>query len=546
MANVIDQFANFASSAITGGAGGVGAVLNTSDTVLLLNTGDGAKFPVNGPFRLLIGSPAPTAPHEIVIATSRSVDTLFLTRGQEGFTTSVAWPVGTTVQEGATAATFQNIWNQISQLTFNVKLYGAKGDGVTDDTAAIQAAINAAVAAGGGVVFFPLGTYVLSSALSVTGDNIILKGAGWGSVLQPTTNANTDIIATGIPGTVGASGYIRYYLGVEQLKLDGSKMSGTTLGQGNGIHWYGARYSYIDRVFFYHIPNWAALLEGDNTTPGFNFGYDNVISRCKFDLCAANVMFDGCEGNDLVNCRLDYALATTSASQGAFGARGTYANHVYLNSGYNYVAGNVIGKGGSYTTPAVYATNSGPCRIIGNRFDQVRNQAVVLNAGNHEFAFNAVGSPGSAGTGVPGVQLGSSNNRVVGNSFDVTAGAISATYAIQELGGPFYNNVIADNNCLPGTQGVIKISASSTTKIHDNANYNPVGTLTAPAIPVSGTAYTNTSGVTCQVFIFGGTIQSTLIANTSTGFTTGAFSLPVGQTITINYSAAPTWVWSGF
>jgi hypothetical protein len=41
-------------------------------------------------------------------------------------------------------------------------LYGATGDGSTDDTAAIQAALDAANAAGGGVVSFPFGTYVVS------------------------------------------------------------------------------------------------------------------------------------------------------------------------------------------------------------------------------------------------------------------------------------------------------------------------------------------------------------------------------------------------
>lgn len=46
---------------------------------------------------------------------------------------------------------------------FNVKNYGAKGDGVTDDTYAIQAAINAAVAAGG-VVLIPHGNYIVSGA----------------------------------------------------------------------------------------------------------------------------------------------------------------------------------------------------------------------------------------------------------------------------------------------------------------------------------------------------------------------------------------------
>lgn len=47
--------------------------------------------------------------------------------------------------------------------------YGAKGDGVADDTAAIQAAFNAVLSssAGQGQVFFPPGNYVISSTISV-------------------------------------------------------------------------------------------------------------------------------------------------------------------------------------------------------------------------------------------------------------------------------------------------------------------------------------------------------------------------------------------
>lgn len=55
---------------------------------------------------------------------------------------------------------------------FNVKAYGAVGDGSTDDTSAIQSAINAAIAAGGSV-FFPRGTYVVTSSLTVNGDLFI-------------------------------------------------------------------------------------------------------------------------------------------------------------------------------------------------------------------------------------------------------------------------------------------------------------------------------------------------------------------------------------
>ncbi len=45
-------------------------------------------------------------------------------------------------------------------LVFNVKEYGAKGDGVSLDTKAINKAIAACVKAGGGTVYVPPGTYV--------------------------------------------------------------------------------------------------------------------------------------------------------------------------------------------------------------------------------------------------------------------------------------------------------------------------------------------------------------------------------------------------
>jgi polygalacturonase len=42
---------------------------------------------------------------------------------------------------------------------FNVRNFGATGNGTTDDTVAINAAGAAASANGGGVVYFPNGTY---------------------------------------------------------------------------------------------------------------------------------------------------------------------------------------------------------------------------------------------------------------------------------------------------------------------------------------------------------------------------------------------------
>jgi polygalacturonase len=47
-----------------------------------------------------------------------------------------------------------------SPLMFDVRTFGAKGDGKTVDSPAINAAIEAAVAAGGGTVVFPAGSYI--------------------------------------------------------------------------------------------------------------------------------------------------------------------------------------------------------------------------------------------------------------------------------------------------------------------------------------------------------------------------------------------------
>jgi hypothetical protein len=70
---------------------------------------------------------------------------------------------------------------------YDVRAFGARGDGVTSDSAAIQAAIDAAERAGGGTVFFPCGTYLLQSAdrrVTVTSSNIRLLGSGACSVLK--------------------------------------------------------------------------------------------------------------------------------------------------------------------------------------------------------------------------------------------------------------------------------------------------------------------------------------------------------------------------
>jgi hypothetical protein len=63
---------------------------------------------------------------------------------------------------------------------FDVRQYGAKGDGQTDDTVAFQKALDAAGQAGGGIVYAPRGNYFFAGHLSVPG-GVTLEGV-WKSV----------------------------------------------------------------------------------------------------------------------------------------------------------------------------------------------------------------------------------------------------------------------------------------------------------------------------------------------------------------------------
>lgn len=75
----------------------------------------------------------------------------------------------------------------------SVKTYGALGDGTTNDTVAVQLALDTVAAAGGGIVYFPRGTYRVStltwpSKVSAQGDGL------FSTYIKANTNATTTLI----------------------------------------------------------------------------------------------------------------------------------------------------------------------------------------------------------------------------------------------------------------------------------------------------------------------------------------------------------------
>jgi hypothetical protein len=109
--------------------------------------------------------------------------------------------------------------------TYDVTTYGASAAGASDATGAIQAAVNAASAAGGGIVFFPAGNYRLEGTVNVTASGVVLRGVGNASVLQ--FNGGRGIvfsgqIATGAQLALAADGESR---STEVLVTDASSLA---------------------------------------------------------------------------------------------------------------------------------------------------------------------------------------------------------------------------------------------------------------------------------------------------------------------------------
>lgn len=223
-----------------------------------------------------------------------------------------------------------------SYQVYNVKspLYGAIGDGTHDDTAAIQAALNAANAAGGGVVYLPAGQYKISSALTMY-NRITLRGDGdyVTNIVQSSTSAN---------GLIGSS---LIYIIIEHLRL-----TGPGSGTGEGINFttefdycilrdmsatgWGSTGIEIEQPIVTNLTRVTSFNNGgagifihDNLTTGAGtsvsfdscWTHDNVsngfsirgMTYCSFQACAsdnhinsgkAGYLIDGCTGFTFTGC----------------------------------------------------------------------------------------------------------------------------------------------------------------------------------------------------------------------------------------------------
>ena len=167
---------------------------------------------------------------------------------------------------------------------FNVKdtAYGALGDNSNDDSAEIQLAIDAAEAAGGGIVFFPKGTYICNG-LEVAGDNITLMGEGWHSILKQVSGAADGTYLIRAEGTGTGVSTNRFGLTIRDLKLLGRSDTDVTTQFVHLVALSGVSDCLIERVYFHRNRGDAIYLGSGLSSPVERHNERVRIRDCKFD-----------------------------------------------------------------------------------------------------------------------------------------------------------------------------------------------------------------------------------------------------------------------
>jgi hypothetical protein len=231
--------------------------------------------------------------------------------------------------------------------SYNVQAFGAVGDGVTDDTAAIQAAIDAADAntfnppygpgnTGAPDVFFPPGNYLISSPLDWTGCNLV---GDW-------PNSSVQIIWAGA--------------------------AGATVITKNAASAGGDSYCHLKGICFAPGVNepatWVAY-------PAVNDM--NIVEYCEFNGCTGDALTVG----GWVKCNWHH-IRWNECGGYAIALAGTIARASFSISDFHY--GHDRGSGGgsgfmSVTNPT--GSDLGQIRVVNGRLELntawAGNQAVI-------------------------------------------------------------------------------------------------------------------------------------------------------------------------
>ncbi len=154
----------------------------------------------------------------------------------------------------------------LSRLQINVIAFGAKGDGVTDDTAAIQTAID--FAANGGTITIPRGTYLIRG-LKVKKHGITIHGdARYGTRLV--RHSGTEPLLD-LSGTATLDGHLKYCT-INNVTLSGNYKPGVLI-----------KSIFADNFIFRDV----SFVNCDGTATDFVEVWDTRMYACSWEGCGS-------------------------------------------------------------------------------------------------------------------------------------------------------------------------------------------------------------------------------------------------------------------
>jgi hypothetical protein len=305
-----------------------------------------------------------------------------------------------------TKATF----SMIKGAVFNVRDYGATGDGVTDDTAAFVACIAAMTR--GQTMYLPKGAYVVTSTLTVDKSINIVGESKFDSIIYG-SGFTTDETVIDFTGTTGAR--------IQDLRMENiSIWSDNNLARGLTLTWVNK--SSFSNLYFYNLyrgvvgdnawgNNWKNVSAFSITTELFNYGVEcnnNHFDRVEFRGATgikitgntAGIKFTACdfEGITDTNGAGCYLAPVTTKTISGIVFDGCYFENIKGAAIYcdgvdaNSVVGLVVqgcyffgGRTLIFGTPgtavqALVLLNTTGFRVVGNTFLDWQDQAIFRGA----------------------------------------------------------------------------------------------------------------------------------------------------------------------
>lgn len=243
--------------------------------------------------------------------------------------------------------------------------FRAAADGVTDDRAAIQSAIDMVAEAGGGCVYFPAGTYLVGAEPSGPGglqlrSRVMLEGeAPRASVLRLANGANRNVIYG--PADVeklwgsGSVGGVEGWALVN-IEIDGNSANNRT---GSGLWIYGYK-PFVDRLFIGNVADHGWRTEWG--TGGPKFGMEGVISSVHIDTCGKHGFWFGGPHDSVVT-----SVFVIDASQAGHDRWSGFELDRIVGS--RFVACHAWTRAGSVRPRYALNDNAGACEFIGCHFE---------------------------------------------------------------------------------------------------------------------------------------------------------------------------------